>query len=227
MTNNSKDFEEAAPEIQHLSGSQRSKLPDALFEFLVKETGNAETAMNLAPKKLREYAADFLDSEEGRTYWPLSANFSQWNHEATHPEVQRWLGELLLSITNGKLVRMINRKQKHLENIATPDDNNDQDDDTIVVDASPAPKKPPGPSLSKGKTISRARSTGKATQRPRKDAATPSKRIKPPIVTSDMSQEELPPRSIFTPKISTRSSTASTYIAERNSGVRDKIQLVI
>ena len=83
------------PEVQHLTDLQLSELGGVVWDFLVDETEDQEVALQLEPKKLKDYAGDFLDSNEGRFYWKLS-DFGQWQFESTHVDVKKWIGELMV-----------------------------------------------------------------------------------------------------------------------------------
>ena len=82
-------------ESQHLSDLQLSELPNIAWDFLLAVAGDRESILGLKPKQIKDYAGDFLDSDEGRFYWPLS-DMGQWKYESTHAEVKKWIGELML-----------------------------------------------------------------------------------------------------------------------------------
>ena len=191
-------------ETEHLMEVQISELPDAILEFIANETEEtAVTALQLKPEQLREYAGDFLDSEEGRKYWPLS-DLNQWKYESTHMEVKKWLGDLMVRL----------RKKKNTRNFSTIDHDDtytpQKGRDTITVKPSPVQKKRTSPLVSREKTSSRTPETLSS----KKDPTTPSRRAKSPTLAPDVPYEEPPQTSVSSPKKSLRPTPASIRIAE-------------
>ena len=200
------------PEIQHLSELQISEIPQIIWEFLVSETGQQETALQLPPKKLRDYAGDFLDSDEGRFYWPLS-DFQQWQYEATHGDVKKWIGELM--------VRERKRREVAASTLTVDDrhtgSGKKKEKGKAPIEGPSAPQKKESPSASRARAGERVRGAATVEVPPKKDPVTPTKRAKSPTIVPDVPYEEPPQPRLSTPKRSIRPTEAAVLIAGENS----------
>ena len=206
------------PEIQHLSELAASELPQVVWEFLVTETGQQETAIQLPPKKLRDYAGDFLDSEEGRFYWPLS-DLQQWQYpEATHADVKKWIGELM--------IRERKRREAATSTI-TVDDR--QEDSGRKKEKGKAPVEGPN-ALHKMKSSSGLKAVadesvhgaGTVTASPKKDPVTPTRRAKSPTVAPDVPYEELSQAPFSASKKRLKATHAAVRIASEKAKSTEK-----
>ncbi len=199
------------PEIKHLSEPTISELSQAVWEFPVTETGNQEVALRLKPKKLREYAGDFLDSEEGRFYWPLSEGLQQWQYEpdATHADVKKWIGELMIR----------ERRRREAEDSIIH-----VDDPHVGSSAKKKKGKAPteGPNASQkreplGRPQDRAeegvRSLGTAKASSKADPIPSTRRAKSPTVAPDVPYEDVPQSSRSASKKSLKPTPAAVRIA--------------
>jgi hypothetical protein len=198
------------PEVQHLSELLHSELPRVVWEFLLKQAGDSETAFGLKPRQIKDYADDFLFSDEGRFYWPLSS-LSQWQYDSTEEEVKKWIAELMSS----------ERKKKHDE------DSRFKFDDPLQSSSARKPstlrkshpfwarKVAPGASRTMtGEESAPKRTPGSLTKA---SPVAPSRSTKSPTIFPDVPYEEPsePPQS--TPLKSTRSTPATITVADDRS----------
>ena len=102
---------------------QRAELPDDVWRFLLDEVGGTLAAVHqLTPNKILNVALGFIDSETGRSYWPVSEIEEDWQAEAPAEQVQKYVAAL-----------MTEQKRKHLA-----------DNPAFLVDLDPpAPKTTP------------------------------------------------------------------------------------
>ena len=205
------------PEVQHLTDLQLSELGGVVWDFLVDETEDQEVALQLEPKKLKDYAGDFLDSNEGRFYWKLS-DFGQWQFESTHVDVKKWIGELMV------------REQKKRKATASTSIYSGPDEspsptrtrDRPPAKSSIAPQKRTKPVSPLINPRERDRDSAAASKPLPKDPFTLSRRTKSPTVAPDIPYEGPPQNHVTSPKKPLRPTPASVRIANERFKNPDK-----
>ena len=157
---------------KHFTAEQRSQLTQDAWKFLFESVeGSLAAIYFLKPVKIiNDFAPDFVASDIGRSYWPLSQMYNQWQWEASLEETQAFVADLM-----GK------ERRKHTA-----------DDPSFMVDWDPKSKPSKGPKTPNRTTFSQSRLN--LSSKKNSPSITSSKGKRPtPSTTTDFSQESYAP----------------------------------
>ena len=76
---------------KHFTQDQKRQLPNAAWEYLQNTVGEVDT---VPPKHIEGYAIDFIQSEPGLSFWPLTPE-RLWRYEYPMEDVRAYIAEVM------------------------------------------------------------------------------------------------------------------------------------